>query len=82
MVRKREDCQLLGEVTSCLFFVDNALTQGFRNSLDFGPNSRKICHNSRKSFHNSEIGERDNSVYGLRAGSQVWKGENGKAKTQ
>ena len=28
------------------------------------------------------IGERDNSVYGLRAGSQGWKGEDGKAKTQ
>ena len=28
------------------------------------------------------IGERDNSVYGLRAGSQVWKGEDGKGKTQ
>ena len=28
------------------------------------------------------IGERDNSVYGMRAGSQGWKGEDGKAKTQ
>ncbi len=31
---------------------------------------------------NQAIGERDNSVYGLRAGSQGWKGEDGKAKTQ
>ena len=29
-----------------------------------------------------KIGERDNSVYGMRAGSQGWKGEDGKAKTQ
>ena len=30
----------------------------------------------------SLIGERGNSVYGMRAGSQGWKGEDGKAKTQ
>ena len=38
-----------------------------------------MMHTSSECF---TIGERDNSVYGMRAGSQGWKGEDGKAKTQ
>ena len=65
------------KASSLLFyehFYDTSDT--FLKSLDFGDFISKIC------LFDVKIGERGNSVYGMRAPGYGGKGEDGKAKTQ